>query len=107
GGSWQRASVWPRLPLRQRTGDRPMKPASPSPWLLQLVKKPPKAKPPDPGASRTAPKSKRGIAYGQVALDREVQRLRSAPLHQRNNTLNRCAFRLGQLVATSYLGDTE
>ena len=57
------------------------------PWLLQLVKKPKLGKAVPPSAGANAVKSKRDVAYGQVALDREVQRLCSAPLHQRNDTL--------------------
>jgi hypothetical protein len=82
-----------------------MKPASPPAWLLSLVRKSIPAK---PSRSTAYPlKSKRAMAYAKAALDHEQQRLASAPLHQRNNTLNRCAFRLGQLVAGGYLVESD
>jgi putative DNA primase/helicase len=82
-----------------------MKPASPPAWLLSLVRKSIPAKPSRPTAYPL--KSKRAMAYAKAALDHEQQRLASAPLHQRNNTLNRCAFRLGQLVAGGYLVESD
>jgi putative DNA primase/helicase len=40
----------------------------------------------------------RAEAYAAAALGRELDRLRKAPLHQRNTTLNLCAFKLGQFL---------
>ncbi|MGH2807784.1 MAG: bifunctional DNA primase/polymerase [Actinomycetota bacterium] len=40
-----------------------------------------------------------GTAYGRAALDSALTSLRSAPVGQRNHTLNRCAFGVAQLVA--------
>lgn len=74
-------------------------------WLLELARKPEPPKPASPNAAPNPPKSERDTRYGQAVLDSELRRLASAPLHQRNNTLNRCAFRLGQLIAASYLDE--
>ena len=40
----------------------------------------------------------RAKAYADAALRRELDRLGKAPKHQRNDTLNRAAFKLGQLI---------
>lgn len=45
-----------------------------------------------------ASKQARAQAYVSSALAREIERLGKAPNHQRNETLNRCAFKLGQLL---------
>lgn len=41
--------------------------------------------------------TKRARGYVDAALRRELERLSKAPKHQRNHTLNRSAFKLGQL----------
>lgn len=74
-------------------------------WLLRLARK--ASRPPTAAPAPPAPRSKRARAFGEAALDRENQRLASAPLHQRNNTLNRCAYRLGQLVGAGSLDEPE
>lgn len=76
-------------------------------WLLQLVRKPNLPKPVKAAADPKAAKSERDIAYGKAALDGELRRLAGTPLHQRNTTLNQCAFRLGQPCANGYLSETE
>lgn len=45
--------------------------------------------------------------YGRAALEGEVAELRRAPVGTRNHTLNRCAFRLGRLVAGGELNEAE
>lgn len=40
----------------------------------------------------------RAVKYADAARQRELERLGKAPNHQRNNTLNRCAFKLGQFL---------
>ena len=40
-----------------------------------------------------------GTAYGRAALKSALTSLRSAPVGQRNHTLNRCAFAMAQLIA--------
>jgi hypothetical protein len=42
-------------------------------------------------------------SYGTAALRNEAERVRSAPVGQRNHTLNLAAYRLGQLVAAGAL----
>ena len=46
------------------------------------------------------PKNCRQLAvrYAEAARQRELERLGKAPKHQRNNTLNTCAFKLGQFL---------
>jgi putative DNA primase/helicase len=45
--------------------------------------------------------------WGQAALAGELARLLAAPVGQRNATLNRCAFRLGQAAAAGTLDAAE
>jgi putative DNA primase/helicase len=45
-----------------------------------------------------AAKIDRARTYAQAACRREVDRVTKAPVHQRNATLNRAAFKIGQLV---------
>ena len=45
----------------------------------------------------------RAKAYAAAAFESECDRLRKAPPHQRNNTLNHCAFKLGRHVARALL----
>ena len=52
----------------------------------------------DPGSS---------TPYGLAALSGEFEELNSAPVGTRNHTLNRCAFRLGRLVAGGELDEVE
>jgi putative DNA primase/helicase len=53
---------------------------------------------------RVPPKLReRAAAYANAAREQELERLGKAPKHQRNDTLNRCAFRLGQLAAWGLL----
>ena len=40
----------------------------------------------------------RATKYAEAARQREIDRLSKAPQHQRNHTLNLCAFRLGQFL---------
>ncbi|TYL92730.1 hypothetical protein FXB40_23860 [Bradyrhizobium rifense] len=52
-------------------------------------------------------KSGRAKAYIRSALNRELERLGKAPVHQRNDTLNRCAFKVGQLLPYGLLDRTK
>lgn len=45
--------------------------------------------------------------YGLAALTGELKEFRSAPVGTRNHTLNRCAYRLGRLVAGGELNQPE
>lgn len=49
----------------------------------------------------------RGAGYARAALLREVHAVRTATEGARNDTLNRAAFNLGQLVAGGSLSDSE
>jgi putative DNA primase/helicase len=50
---------------------------------------------------------KRVQAYVDAAFTRELDRLQKAPLHQRNNTLNMCAFKIGQLLPYNLLSEGD
>jgi putative DNA primase/helicase len=68
-------------------------------WLLKMIVQPltpaiESAKPAEiPETDR-----ERAMKYAETARRRELDRLQKAPLHQRNNTLNTCAFKLGQFL---------
>ncbi len=74
-------------------------------WLLGLIGTKPSAV-----ANSSIPARKlseheraRAVRYADAALRSELDRLRKAPLHQRNNTLNVCALKLGHFVARGFL----
>lgn len=73
-------------------------------WLRQLImrssKSPKAASSAKPTQLTTIPEGERNraSAYVAAALGRELDRLAKAPNHHRNDTLNRCAFSLGQLL---------
>jgi hypothetical protein len=71
------------------------------PWLRAPEPKP--SIRPGAHASRAAGSTR----YGLAALDDELERLRRAPVGTRNQTLNRAAFCLAQLVAGGELRETE
>lgn len=84
-------------------------PAPPAPfpaWIQDLLN-------PDPetphteriSASPPAPRSSR--AYAEAALTRECTAVATAPEKTRNNTLNRSAFNLGQLIADGRLPEKQ
>jgi putative DNA primase/helicase len=68
-------------------------------WLLKMIVQPltpanESAKPAEiPEIDR-----ERAVTYAEAARQREVDRLSKAPQHQRNYTLNLCAFKLGQFL---------
>ena len=79
-------------------------------WLLGLISKPKSArdvKEETPVILIPAAKLERARAYSNAARDREVERLRKAPRHQRNDILNLTAFKLGQLAAYDILKEFE
>jgi hypothetical protein len=77
--------------------------APPPRWLLELAREP---APPEPAPERLARHPVRGAgAWAQAALRGELGRVREASEGTRNNTLNRAAFVLGQLVATGHLAE--
>ena len=70
-------------------------------WLPDLsVRIHPLRSRPSRQSFRTIPDAKieRARAYADSARRRELERLAKAPKHQRNDTLNKAAFRLGQLM---------
>jgi hypothetical protein len=71
-------------------------------WLLAILRKP--AKFALPGARRPRPDEG---AYGRAALEREIGRVAIAPDGQRNATLNRAAFAIGQLIAGRAIKDAK
>lgn len=75
--------------------------AQPPAWLLALLSSGPAVdKLALPSGVTVIPPEKlgRARAYAATALNRELDRLGKAPVHQRNDTLNRCAFKLGQFL---------
>lgn len=78
------------------------KTAAPLPeWLTdQLTREPERPAYPNP------PDGVVGARWGEAALAGELDRLRTAGEGARNDTLNRIAFRLGQIVAAGALDET-
>jgi putative DNA primase/helicase len=72
-------------------------------WLLNRVVGPSPQPPHTLPQPVSAEHDQRARAYANAARERELERLAKAPKHQRNDTLNRCAFRLGQLAAWGLL----
>ena len=72
-------------------------------WLLELVR------PPPPLRRNPVPSNghfSNPDAWTRAAVDGELQRLRSATVGTRNDTLNRIAFRLGQIIGAGRLDET-
>lgn len=72
-------------------------------WLLSELRPPSRPGPPAEVRYPTANAS----AWAQAALTSEYQRLLEAPEGTRNNTLNRAAFRLGQIVGHGELAEPD
>jgi putative DNA primase/helicase len=70
-------------------------------WLLKMVVRPDPVSVDQPAKSTAIADPVRAAAYYRKVHDKELALLSSAPNHQRNNTLNRTAFRLAQFL---YLG---
>jgi hypothetical protein len=69
-------------------------------WLLAILRKP--ATFALPGALRPRPDEG---SYGRAALEQEVGRVAIAPIGERNHSLNRAAFSIGQLIAGRAISD--
>jgi hypothetical protein len=69
-------------------------------WLLELVRPP---QPPMRNQVRLSGQLANPDGWTRAAVDGEMRRLRSATVGTRNDTLNRIAFRLGQIVGTGRL----
>ncbi len=76
---------------------------APAPSWLRPAEDAPEMKP--AGVKVAAPGS--STPYGVAALTGELDELRGAPVGTRNHTLNRCAFRLGRLIAGGELSEAE
>src|SRR5262249_55897398 len=76
-------------------------------WVMNAIRKPVPANARHLTAAAGRPKSERHRRYGKAALDGELRRLANAPLHQRNNALNLCTFKLGQLVALGHRHEAQ
>jgi hypothetical protein len=82
------------------TAKSPSLPEAP-PWLLDLLAEP-KRRPP---RAEGAVMPERLDAWARAALERELAAVRSAREGARNNTLNRAAYSLGQIVARGELDE--
>jgi uncharacterized protein (DUF927 family) len=80
------------------------KPAEAPTWLLDLVRTKDR---PEPKPVSPLPAPAGGTAYGRKALEDECEKVMAAPPGTRNDTLNRAAFALGQLVAGGQLDRPE
>jgi hypothetical protein len=77
--------------------------AGPAPlpaWIAGLLEDKP---PPEVPQALPPPGSQQGTAYAMAALRDETRRVAAAGVGTRNDTLNRAAFSLGQLVAAGLL----
>lgn len=74
-------------------------------WLMKLVR----ARSKEAADPIPIPSGKRARArrYVETALARELERVAKAPMHQRNDTLNRAAFRVGQVLPYGLLDEGE
>lgn len=70
-------------------------------WLLQTLEPPP----PRPIPARSAPRD--AGAWAQAAVAGELDRLGLAKEGTRNDTLNRVAYRLGQIIGSGALAEQE
>ena len=85
-------------------GPHDVKIADAPPWLLNLIgRKPAASNVSAPRPKLSAVQRARALQYAEGARQSELDRLRRAPVHQRNNTLNVCAYKLGRFVASGLL----
>lgn len=70
-------------------------------WVLQALQPPPLQPPKERPAPRNA------TAWAKAAVDGELDRLRHAGQGQRNDTLNRVAYRLGQIIGGGALAEHD
>jgi hypothetical protein len=70
-------------------------------WLIDLLRPPPLPKTPVRPSGQLANPDR----WTRVVVDGELHRLKSAGIGARNDTLNRIAFRLGQIVGTGRLDE--
>lgn len=75
-------------------------------WLMGLLEPPPRAVD-ETSRLRQVCADGRAVRYGSAALHGEAEAVAAAPEGQRNDTLNRAAFRVGQLVAAGLIEPTR
>jgi putative DNA primase/helicase len=78
-------------------------------WLLRLVAEPDKVVGLDQERAKrhAAPKRSAKVRYVEQALIDELENVRNVPGGQRNDTLNRATFNLGQLVGAGVLDEAR
>lgn len=82
-------------------------PPAPAPeWLVELARTP-KRQPHTPTPPPSQTRQEGNTAYANAALEEECAAVANAPSGERNDTLNRAAFALGQLVASGLLDESE
>ena len=86
-----------RYRLTARGGEIPHLPG----WMIQALQPEPR---PDP---RPARRIAHRDAWAEAALTGELDRLRQAPAGARNDTLNRVAFRIGQIIGAGRLTEAD
>ena len=92
-----------RYSVRGRGGELPTMPD----WIVEALQTPVVAPRREDPPSRTFQRGGDTTAWAKAALRGELDRLERAPVGQRNNTLNRVAFRLGQIIAGGQLDEAE
>lgn len=94
-----------RYAVKARGGEVPPMPD----WLLEALRAPRAERRSSPAAPdrRMFHRGDDTTAWARKALQGELDRLAQAPIGQRNNTLNRVAFRLGQIIAGGQLDEAE
>lgn len=81
-----------------------MEPAKAPEWLINLIKQPKHGATPQQSERILA--NDEGTPYGKAALDGILDEMRTTPEGQRNDTLNRLSFRIGQLVSGGKLPES-
>ena len=76
-------------------------------WLRAALEPPIPTSTLTPTRSAARRENFRGDAWANTALDGELQRLRSAQQGARNDTLNRVAYRLGQIIGAGLLREDD
>jgi putative DNA primase/helicase len=85
-----------------------LKPAPPPAWLADAIAEGEKQQRGEPSRLSPGPIPTRKIrAYRKAALERNAQKLAGAPGGERNNTLNDCAYALGQLAPPGITSEDE
>jgi hypothetical protein len=72
-------------------------------WIKALIEQKHGGQMPTPN-NRSQQQTKNASAWARAAMNAECAAVRLAPVNSRNNTLNRAAFKLGQIVA---MGDLK